>query len=169
MTRGDAISLIGFMGAGKTTVGRELARRREWPLFDTDDTVAARFGLPLAKVFECHGEDKFRAAESDALAEMPKRRAIVATGGGIVLLPKNLQLLRRLGPVIYLETEEVILYERVSVERSRPLLLTTDPRATLSRLLREREPLYRAAADFTVNTTTLDVSQVAEAILEYVG
>lgn len=167
--RGEAIVLIGFMGAGKTTVGRALALLTNWPLYETDMTIEARFGLSIADFFAARGEGEFRVAESKALEEMPRDRAIVATGGGIVLRPENLAALKRLGPVIYLEADEKTLFTRVSNGETRPLLKIADPRATLSRLLAEREPLYRAAADFTVNTTELTVPEVARAIMRFVG
>ena len=164
--RGEAIVLIGFMGAGKTTVGRELALLTEWPLYETDVTIAARFGFSIAEIFESLGEVEFRAAESEALAEMPAQRAIVTTGGGTVLKPENVTMLRRLGTVIYLETDEATLFDRVSNgTEERPLLESDNPRATLAGLLREREPVYRAAADFTVNTTELSPLEVAQAII----
>ncbi|MEO5720808.1 MAG: shikimate kinase [Chthoniobacterales bacterium] len=169
MRREEAIVLIGFMGAGKTSVGRELARLTEWPLFDTDDMIAANFGSSVAQVFETRGEEEFREAESRVLTRMPTRRAIVATGGGIVMRAENVSLLKRLGTVVYLEARESTLFERVSSEETRPLLKTDDPRATLSRLLAQRAPLYQAAADFTVHTNELRAPEVAEAIIQHVG
>ena len=168
--RGRAIVLIGFMGAGKTTVGRELALLTKWPLYDTDDTISARFGMPIADFFDSRGEETFRDAERDALATIPRHRAIVATGGGIVLRPENIATLRALGPVIYLEADESTLFARVaSGGERRPLLETEDPRATLAHLLRAREPLYRAAADLSVDTTRFRPAEAAQAIVRHVG
>lgn len=168
--RGPAIVLIGFMGAGKTTVGRALARLTEWPLYDTDDAISARFGMPVDEIFVSQGEDKFREAESESLAAMPAERAIVATGGGIVLRHENIDALRKLGPVIYLAADEETLFERISQSGGRrPLLQTEDPRATLKELLRVRDPLYRAAANHIVDTTQLNPMEVAEAIVSHVG
>ena len=164
-----AIVLIRFMGAGKTTVGRELALLTGWPFHETDLIIAARAGVSIAEIFAARGEEEFRALESEALTKLPTKRTIIATGGGIVLQPENLPLLKRLGTVVYLEADEVTLLNRVSSGEARPLLETTDPRATLSRLLAEREPLYRAAADFTVKTTGLTAPEVAQAIIRFVG
>ena len=91
--RGDAIVLIGFMGAGKSSVGRTLARMTGLPRFDTDEMVAARFGLTVSEIFESRGEEVFRGAEAEALRELSgKRGAIITTGGGILLRPENAEL-----------------------------------------------------------------------------
>ncbi|MEP6821272.1 MAG: shikimate kinase [Chthoniobacterales bacterium] len=167
----EAIVLIGFMGAGKTSVGRELARRTLWPLYETDALVEARLDLSISDFFASHGEGEFRNAETEALREMQPRRAIVATGGGTVLRPENVEMLRGLGRVVYLEADEATLIQRLSseTESRRPLLQGSDLAGTLSRLLKEREPLYRTTANFTVDTSALSVAEVAEKILQHVG
>lgn len=170
MERGSAIVLIGFMGAGKTRVGLELSRLMELPLYETDDAVAADVGLSVNEFFAARGEADFREAESAALAGMPSEAAIVSTGGGIVLRPENVEALKRLGVIIYLEADEATLANRLVDETAgRPLLQTDEFRRTLAKLLREREPIYRAAADFTVNTAGLNPTEAAQAILRHVG
>jgi shikimate kinase len=165
--RGDAIVLIGFMGAGKSSVGRTLARMTGRPRFDTDEMVSARFGLTIPEIFETHGEEKFREAETEALRELAdKEGAIIVTGGGIVLRPENVALLRKLGTIVNLEADEEILFRRISRRATRPLLRTENPRATLTELLAVRRPLYEAAADIQVNTSLLTHDQVASRILE---
>lgn len=166
MNRGEAIVLIGFMGAGKSSVGRHLAKSLKLPHHDTDQLVSARFGLGIVEIFERLGEDAFRRAETEVLAEISTEAAIIVTGGGIVLRPENRAMLRRLGSVVTLAADEETLFERVSQRATRPLLQTANPRATLRELLRVREPLYRAAADFTVDTSTLRHAQVANLIME---
>ena len=166
----SAIVLIGFMGAGKTTVGRELALLTGWPRHETDLIIAARAGVSIAEIFTERGEEEFRALESEALENLPTKRMIIATGGGIVLRPANVAILKRLGTVVYLEADEATLFERVSENvELRPLLPADNPRAAVARLLAEREPLYRAAADFIVNTTGLTPPEVAQAIIRFVG
>jgi shikimate kinase len=166
MERGQAIVLIGFMGAGKSSVGRTLARMTALPRFDTDEMVAARFGLTILEIFERHGEPAFRDAESEALrAVSGKGRAIVVTGGGIVLRPENIALLRALGTVAFLTADENTLFGRLSRRPTRPLLRTENPRATVTALLQKRLPLYRDAADFQVDTATLTQEEVARLIL----
>jgi shikimate kinase len=165
--RGRAIVLIGFMGAGKSSVGRRLARMTTLPRFDTDEMVSARFGLTISEIFEIHGEEKFREAEANALRELSaKGEAIVVTGGGIVLRPGNVELLHTLGTVVHLRADETTLFQRISRRSTRPLLRTENPRATVTELLRARLPLYEAAADTEVDTSTLTHEEVAKLVLE---
>jgi shikimate kinase len=167
--RGDAIVLIGFMGAGKSSVGRTLARMTGLPRFDTDEIVAARFGLTVSEIFETKGEEKFRQTETDALRELAgERGAIITTGGGILLRPENADLVRQLGTVVHLEANEETLFRRINRRTTRPLLRTENPRATLTELLRLRLPLYRAAADLEVDTSLLTHEEVAKKILNHI-
>jgi len=165
--RGRAIVLIGFMGAGKSSVGRTLARMTGLSRFDTDEMVAARFGLSISEIFETQGEEKFREAETDALRELTgKGEAIIVTGGGIVLRPGNVELLRALGIIAHLRANEATLFKRISRRASRPLLRTENSRATVTELLRARSPLYGSAADVEVDTSALTHEEVAKVILE---
>ena len=167
--RGDSIVLIGFMGAGKSSVGRTLARMSGLPRFDTDEMVAARFGLTISEIFESQGEEAFRRAEAEALRELAgKRGAIITTGGGILLRPENADLVRQLGTVVHLEADEETLFRRINRRTTRPLLRTENPRATLTELLQLRMPLYQAAADIEVDTSHLTHDQVAKKILNYI-
>ena len=166
--RGEATVLIGFMGTGKSSIGRELARQTKLPRYDTDEMISARFGLEVSEIFIRFGEDEFRAAERDALAQIPVQPAIVATGGGIVLRAENLEILRRLGIIVNLTTAEETLFERAFCGAIRPLLQTENPRATLSKMLRLRQPLYRQIADFEVDTSTLQSEKICELILKQV-
>jgi shikimate kinase len=164
---GQSIVLIGFMGAGKSSAGKALARKTGLPHFDTDEIVSARFGLSATEIFAAFGEEKFRDAETEALRQFSREiPAIIVTGGGVVLRPANVQLLRDLGVVVNLEADEETLFRRISRRAARPLLLTENPRATLTELLRMREPLYRAAADVRLDTSRLTHDEVAEAILK---
>lgn len=165
--RGNAIGLIGFMGAGKSSVGRTLARMTGLARFDTDEMVSARFGLTIPQIFEAHGEERFRDAETDALRELSgKGQAILVTGGGIVLREENVALLRELGRIVYLAADEETLFARISRRQTRPLLRTENPRATVKELVAKRLPLYRAAADVEVDTARLTHDEVARRILE---
>lgn len=165
--RGPAIVLIGFMGAGKSSVGRRLQERTGFPRFDTDEMIATKFGAPIAQILEKHGEDAFREAESETLRTFDLNSdAIIVTGGGIILRPDNCELVRRLGRVVYLHADEDTLFVRISRRSSRPLLRTDNPRATMSELLKKRLPLYEEIADLAVDTSHLDHNQVCDLILE---
>ncbi len=161
-----SIVLIGMMGAGKSSVGRCLQQRTGLVRLDTDEMVAAQFGIPIAQIFEKHGEERFRIAETDVLRKLaPERPAIVVTGGGIVGSTANLDLLKQLGTVVWVTADEATLFERASRRNDRPLLQKENPRAVFSKLFRERESLYAAAADLRVDTSALTHDEVAETIL----
>jgi len=161
-----SIVLIGMMGAGKSSVGRCLQQRTGLARLDTDEMVAAQFGIPIAQIFEKHGEERFRIAETDVLRKLaPERPAIVVTGGGIVGNTENLDLLKQLGTVVWVTADEATLFERASRRNDRPLLQQENPRAVFSKLFRERESLYAAAADLRVDTSALTHDEVAETIL----
>jgi shikimate kinase len=155
-----------MMGAGKSSVGRCLERRTGLLRYDTDEMISARLGQSIAEIFSRLGEEQFRDAETNALTMLsPAPPAIIVTGGGIVLRPENVQHLRRLGTVVWLQADEEILFERASRRGNRPLLKTEDPRGTLSRILSERTPLYAAASDLQIDTTNLRHEEIADLIL----
>jgi shikimate kinase len=165
--RRRAIVLIGFMGAGKSSVGRLLARMTGLARFDTDEMVGRRFGLTISEIFQTRGEEKFREAETDTLKELAgKGEAIIVTGGGIVLRPGNIELLRALGTIVHLRADDDTLFRRISRRSTRPLLRTENPRATVTELLGARLPLYASVADVEVDTSALTHDEVARLILE---
>ena len=162
------IVLIGFMGSGKSSVGRILAAKLGRRMLDTDALVVEAAGMQIPDIFAARGEEAFRDYESRVLTwllERPVSGAVIATGGGIVLREANVARLRELGFVALLTADEETLFERVSRKTSRPLLQTPDPRATLRELLALREPFYAKAADFTLDTTPLTHAQVADAVM----
>jgi shikimate kinase len=164
--RDKSIVLIGFMGAGKSAVGRCLARLTGLPRFDTDEMIANDFGLPVAQIFAKHGEEAFRDAETKMLRRLRgESDSITVTGGGVVLRPENFELLKKLGFVVHLEADEKTLFRRLMRQPTRPLIQTANPRATVKKLLKERAPLYRAAADMALLTSNLGQQEVAKAIL----
>jgi shikimate kinase len=161
-----SIVLIGMMGAGKSSVGRCLERRTGLRRFDTDDMVAKRFGKSVTEIFSKLGEEQFRTAETEVLANLaPTKPAIIVTGGGIVLREENVAHLKRLGVVVWLDADESVLFERATRRGNRPLLKTADPRATLTAILDQRLPLYTAAADLRIDTTGRAHEEVADLIL----
>jgi shikimate kinase len=160
--------LVGFMGSGKSSIGRILALKLGFHLIDTDAMVVEAAGMQITEIFAQHGEETFRRYESQVLGWLLERNArsmVIATGGGIVTRPENLPLLHRLGVVVGLTAREEVLFERVSRNKSRPLLHTPDPRETVSQLLALRAPLYDAAADFTIDTSIKSHAQLADEII----
>jgi shikimate kinase len=165
-----SIVLIGFMGAGKSSVGRCLERRIGLARIDTDEVVSAKFGLSIPEIFSRHGEEQFREAETEALRQIsPDRQSIIVTGGGIVLRQENVDLLKRVGKIVWLDADEEKLFERASRRGGRPLLQTETPRKTFSDLLQKRKPLYAMAADIRVDTASLTHDDVADVILNEIG
>jgi shikimate kinase len=141
-----------MMGAGKTTVGRELARRRNVRFADCDHELIVRTGVSIPVIFEIEGETGFRRREARMLADLTAEADIViATGGGVVLDPANRELLARRGVVIYLDVPPHLLWERTRFDRNRPLLQVADPRARIEELYRQRDPLYREIADIVID------------------
>jgi shikimate kinase len=155
-----------MMGAGKSSVGRLLQRRTGLALFDTDELVAAEFGLSIAEIFAQHGEEHFRDGETEVLRKLfLPEPIIVVTGGGIILREENVDLLKRLGTVVWLIADEATLFERAARRGERPLLKTENPRSTFAVLLRKREPLYAATADLKIDTSALTHDEIADEIL----
>lgn len=141
------------MGAGKTSVGRALARHLRKAFFDTDEEIERLTGVRIPVIFDIEGESGFRLRESKVLAELSQRADIVlATGGGVVLSEHNRRLLTERGTVVYLRATVADLGKRTRNDKNRPLLRTGDPLAVLRTLYEERDPLYRAVADLVVDT-----------------
>jgi len=155
-----------MMGAGKSSVGRSLHRRTGLVLHDTDEIVISKFGMSIPEIFAEHGEKTFRDAETEALRHMrTEGQTIIITGGGIVLCKENVEILKRLGVIVWLDGDEETLFARASRKRNRTLLQTKNPRRTFSQILRSRRPLYANVADIPVDTSVLTDEEVAVAIL----
>lgn len=155
------------MGAGKSTIGRRLARTLGLDFLDSDQEIQQRTGVDIPLIFELEGESGFRHREAAILDELTQRDDLVlATGGGAVLAETNRHHLRERGLVIYLETPVEEQLRRTRHDRNRPLLQTEDPRARLEALMREREPLYRETAHITVTTAGGSVPAVVKDILD---
>jgi shikimate kinase len=163
---GKSIVLIGMMGAGKSCVGRCLQQRTKLALVDTDDIVASKFGISIPEIFSKYGEQDFREAETQALRELaPAKPTIVVTGGGIVLRERNVDVLKRLGVIVWLDGNKETLFERTSRARTRPLLQGENPRKAFARMLQARLPLYAKVAHVRVDTSMLTDEEVAVAVL----
>ena len=161
-----SIVLIGVMGAGKSSVGRCLHRRTGLALHDTDEIVTSKFGMSIPEIFAEYGEKQFREAETEALRHVrTEEQTIIITGGGIVLRKENVEILKRLGVIVWLDGDEETHFARTSRKQNRPLLQTKNPRKTFSQILGARRPLYANIADIRVDTSVLTDEEVAVAIL----
>ncbi|HEX9196100.1 MAG TPA: shikimate kinase [Azonexus sp.] len=159
--------LVGLMGAGKTTIGRQLARRLGRRFFDSDHEIVARTGVPIPTIFEIEGEEGFRRRESLEIAELTSETDIVlATGGGVVLSPENRKRLHDSGWVVYLNVPPAMLFERTRLDRNRPLLRVENPLGKLEELHALRDPLYRETAHLVVDGSHLVASGVVHHLLK---
>lgn len=166
MSKRDNLYLVGLMGAGKTTVGRLLARHYGCAFHDSDHEIEARTGVKIPIIFEIEGEAGFRKREEGVIAELTAMTGIVlATGGGAVLSAITRDNLRKNGVVIYLRGTPEHLYERTRHDRNRPLLQTEDPLARLRELYQQRDPLYREVADIVVDTGRQGVAGMTRVLL----
>jgi shikimate kinase len=159
--------LVGLMGAGKTTVGRALARATQKTFYDSDHDIEARTGAKIPMIFEIEGESGFREREAESIAELTQLQGIVlGTGGGVILNPNNRKLLRRNGYVIYLRASPEELYSRTCHDKNRPLLQTADPLGKLRELYEIRDPLYREVADLVIDTSQQTVNSLLQLLLK---
>lgn len=162
MSKKDNIFLVGLMGAGKTTVGKLLAKQFGKTFIDSDHEIEARTGVNIPVIFEIEGEAGFRKREEGVISDLVSRpNIILGTGGGAILSARNRELLRLNGTVVYLRGTPEQLYERTRQDRNRPLLQTADPLAKLRELYAQRDPLYREVADLVVDTGRQNVASFA--------
>lgn len=160
------VFLVGPMGAGKTTIGRQLSELLRLEFVDSDHEIEARTGANIPWIFDVEGEDGFRVREESVIEELTRRHGIVlATGGGVVMREANRRHLHERGVVIYLQTPVAVQLERTSRDRNRPLLQTPDPRRRLTELMQLRDPLYRQAAHIVMPTDGGSARDVAMRII----
>ncbi len=164
MDAGENVILIGFMGAGKSSVGRLLAKRLGRCFVETDDVIVAKEGRSIPEIFRAHGEARFRELEAELLDLLRlKRGDVIATGGGLPCREGRMEALKAIGTVVWLAGDFDALYERALRSGSRPLL-DGKPREEAAALYRAREPYYRQA-HFSVDTSAMGVDQVVSRIL----
>jgi shikimate kinase len=160
------VSLVGLPGSGKSTVGRQLARRLQVPFFDSDHVIEERLGYPIRVAFERDGERSFRTIEEAVLDELTAvPNAVISTGGGAVLRPLTRQHLRERGQVVYLNSNPDEIHRRLRHDASRPLLQVVDPLTRLRDLYGARDPLYRETAHFVIETGRPSVSILVNMIV----
>lgn len=160
-----SIVLIGMMGAGKSSIGRRLAKRLELPFVDADTEIELAAGMTITEIFEQHGEPYFRAGEARVLARLlDQGPQVLATGGGAFMNPGTRELIRAKSISIWLRAELDVLMRRIRRRADRPLLQTADPEATLNRLIEERYPVY-AEADLTLQSRDVPHEVIVEEII----
>ncbi|WP_075255592.1 bifunctional shikimate kinase/3-dehydroquinate synthase AroKB [Herbaspirillum camelliae] len=163
-----SIFLVGLMGAGKTTIGRALAKKLNKRFIDSDHEIEARTGATIPVIFEIEGEDNFRRREAEVIRELTALPDIVlATGGGAILRAENRDNLKKGGTVVYLRASINQILQRTGRDKNRPLLQTADPRRKLEELSRQRDPLYRDVADFVIETNRPNVQFLVQTIISH--
>ncbi len=159
------ISLIGLPGSGKSTVGRQLARRLQIPFTDADQVLERRIGCPIREFFEREGEEAFRDLEEQVLDELTQQPGVLSTGGGAVLREVNRQRLHQRGKVVYLKSTPEELMRRLRHDTQRPLLQVSDPLQRLRELQAARDPLYRETAHFVIDIGRPSVATLVNMIV----
>ncbi len=164
------VFLVGLMGAGKTTIGRILARKLGKRFIDSDHEIEARTGASIPWIFEIEGEESFRRREAEVIRDLCAEEGVVlATGGGAVLNAETRASLKARGTVIYLRANVNSIMVRVSHDKNRPLLQTADPRRRIEELMAQREPLYREIAELVIDTGRPNVQSMVQTILDQLG
>lgn len=160
------LSLVGLPGSGKSTVGRQLARRLQLPFFDSDHVIEQRIGCSIREYFEREGEDRFRDVEESIIDQLTlNQKGVLSTGGGVVLRAANRLHLRQRGQVIYLNSSPDELFRRLRHDVNRPLLQVADPLGRLRELHALRDPLYRETAHFIIETGRPSVATLVNMIV----
>lgn len=163
----SVVTLTGFMGTGKSTIGRRLADLLKVPFVDTDHEIEQRAGKTVAEIFASEGEPRFREIEREVVADVVQTQAVIATGGGAILDERNYQAMRAAGPVICLRANPESILARTSKDRSRPLLQSDDREQRVRTLLETREPIYAERCDLAIDTTDKTVGQITQQIRRF--
>jgi shikimate kinase len=163
----ENIYLIGLMGVGKTTIGRQLAKALAVPFYDSDKAIEESTGVDIPTIFEFEGEDGFRDREQKMIRKLTQLQGIVlATGGGAILREENRKLLKDNGYIVYLQCSVDRILERTRRDTQRPLLKTDNPKERLQQLIEQRQSLYLSCANFKIDTGILKSKTVVSRILE---
>jgi shikimate kinase len=164
-----SIVLVGMMGAGKSSIGRRLAKKLSLAFVDADAEIELAAGMPITDIFDHHGEDYFRSGEARVIARLLEQgRQVLATGGGAFMNPGTRALIGAKGISVWLKAEHEVLLRRIKRRSDRPLLQTADPEATLKRLIEERYPVY-AEADVTVHSRDVPHEVIVDEIIDAVA
>jgi shikimate kinase len=163
------IFLVGFMGTGKTAVAKEVAGLSELHYIEMDELIEKRESRSISDIFKSDGEAYFRNVEKEILREITLQdNQVVSCGGGVVIDIENINLMKEAGLLICLEAEPAVIFQRIKDEGHRPLLNVNNPQQKIEELLIQRKPFYEKA-DFTINTTNLNINQVAHEVLKHLS
>ncbi|NQY51297.1 MAG: shikimate kinase AroK [Piscirickettsiaceae bacterium] len=161
------IFIIGPMGSGKSTIGRQLAKALKRNFFDSDNEIEKRTGVSISRIFEMEGEAGFRARERKIISELTSlKKIILATGGGSILVKENRQALKSQGDVVYLTASHKQLLKRTAQNKMRPLLRTEDPQQQIIKLLRQRDVLYRSITDVILQTGNQSIQHTVSNVIK---
>lgn len=165
----DNIILIGFMGSGKTSVGKELAKVFSYQFFDSDELIEKKAGRTVKEIFAKSGEAYFRKLETELIISFTDKisNTVLSVGGGLPIQPGNTELLRDLGTVIYLKTSRSTIKNRLQGDSSRPLLLGPEGESRLEQLYSLREPIYKSASHLIITTDDKSIDEIVQNILEH--
>ncbi|NLK03916.1 MAG: shikimate kinase [Clostridiales bacterium] len=169
MILSNNIVLIGFMGSGKTSVGRFLSERLAYSFKDTDQLIEAQQAMTIQKIFSIHGEEYFRNLETELLLSLKGSldKVVLSTGGGMPIRDENVKLLNMMGPVIYLQASSNTIISRVSGDGKRPLLEGDDLQVKVEKLLLSRQAIYERSASSIINTDNKSIEEIGNEILDY--
>jgi shikimate kinase len=162
------IILIGYMGSGKSTVGKNLAMRKGYRFADTDEMIVKNEGKSINEIFSSQGEQEFRDMETRLLEQLiaeKKEGLVISTGGGMPLREENRKLLDMLGIVVYLKASARTIYDRIKGDTTRPLLQCDNPRQKINDMIEQRGPIYEESASVTINVDSMKQSEVADEII----
>lgn len=165
--KGSNIVLIGFMGSGKSSVGRLLSKRLGYQLKDTDDMIEAQEGMTVQEIFKQDGEEVFRDLETALLLSIEKtlEKTVLSTGGGMPIRDKNYTLLGMMGQVVYLRASETTIIDRLSKDTTRPLLKGENLKDRVEQLLLQRTSVYEKAADIIIDTDNKTIDEIVKEII----
>ena len=162
------IVLCGFMGCGKSTIGKLVAKKTHREFIDLDSFIEEKQGLSIREIFETYGEDYFRNCETDAISELVNKNDVVlALGGGAVLKNKNVELLKSSGKIIFLDVTANTVFSRLKNDTSRPLLNTDDKLAEITKRLNDRLPIYTMVADKIIDANSKTKEAIATEIIDF--
>ncbi len=163
------IILIGMMGSGKTTIGKLISQRINYPFFDSDHVIEEKCGASIATIFSLEGEQGFRRRETEVIRSLcMQKNIVIATGGGAVLNLQNRELLKNNGIVIYLKANVEALWQRTSQDKTRPLLDQENPRQVLENIYQNRDAIYISMANYTVDTSKSNIASLMIQILSFI-